>query len=69
MLAGGTLTVRELRPWMGYRIDAYPLLPWAFAAAMLAVLALAWHFQAKFRLLTPNRQPRSAGRSGRAYIG
>ena len=49
----GTLTVEELRLWMGYRIDFDPLLPWVFAAAMLALIALAVHFQLKFRAAVP----------------
>ncbi|RLA35959.1 MAG: hypothetical protein DRR15_06060 [Gammaproteobacteria bacterium] len=48
-LQHGTLTVEDLRLWMGYRIDFNPLLPWVFAAAMLALFALAMHFQLKFR--------------------
>ena len=49
----GTLTVEDLRLWMGYRIDFNPLLPWVFAAAMLALIALAVHFQLKFRAVLP----------------
>ena len=52
-MAHGTLTVEELRLWMGYRIDFNPLLPWIFAAAMLALFALAVHFQLKFRATLP----------------
>jgi len=47
-LSGGTLRIEDLRLWMGYRIDCNPLLPWLFAAAILALIALALHFQAKF---------------------
>jgi cytochrome c biogenesis protein len=49
----GTLTIEDLRLWMGYRIDFNPLLPWVFAAAMLALVALAAHFQLKFRTAVP----------------
>jgi len=49
----GTLTVEDLRLWMGYRIDFNPLLPWIFASAMLALFALAVHFQLKFRTAAP----------------
>jgi len=52
-MAHGTLTVEELRLWMGYRIDFNPLLPWIFAAAMLSLIALAVHFQLKFRAALP----------------
>jgi len=50
-LAGGSLTIEELRLWMGYRVDAWPFLPWVFASAMLGILALAAYFLARFRLL------------------
>ena len=45
---GGTLGIETTRMWMGYRVDYYPLLPWAFAAAMLALLAMAAYFQRRF---------------------
>lgn len=48
----GSIRVEELRLWMGYRIDFQPFLPWVFASAMLALVALAIHFQFKFRPLT-----------------
>jgi len=48
-LRGGRLTVVDLRLWMGYRVDADPLLPWTLAAAFLALVALAAHVQRKFR--------------------
>lgn len=48
-LQHGTVTVQDLRLWMGYRIDFNPLLSWVFAAAMLALIALAVHFQLQFR--------------------
>ena len=44
----GTLGIEDVRMWMGYRIDYNPLLPWTFAAAMLALIALAIHFQGAF---------------------
>ena len=52
-MQNGTLTVEDLRLWMGYRIDFSPLLPWVFAAAMLALIALAVHFQLKFKTAVP----------------
>lgn len=47
-LQGGTLTVADLRLWMGYRIDYDPFLPWLLATALLTLAALGWHFQRKF---------------------
>ncbi|MBL8343229.1 MAG: cytochrome c biogenesis protein ResB [Rubrivivax sp.] len=48
-LAGGVLTYETLATWMGYRIAFDPTLPWLLAAALVAALALAWHYTAKFR--------------------
>jgi len=61
-LRGGRLTVAELRLWMGYRIDANPLLPWTLAAAFLALGALAVHFLQKFG----QAETRVPGRAGAA---
>jgi len=47
-LIGGRLVVAELRLWMGYSIDYYPFLPWMFAAAMLAIAGLAFHFSTRY---------------------
>ena len=47
-LRGGVLTVRDLRMWMGYRIDANPMLLWALLSALLCVAALALHFGNKY---------------------
>ena len=47
-LAGGTLTYESLRTWMGYRVSYDPTLPWLFVAALLSVLALAWHYTWRF---------------------
>jgi hypothetical protein len=49
LLRGGRATVADLRLWMGYRVDANPLLPWTLAAAFLALMALGGHFHRKFR--------------------
>lgn len=49
-LRGGTLRIEGLRLWMGYRVSFDPLLPWIFATAMLALIALAFHFQDKYWL-------------------
>jgi cytochrome c biogenesis protein len=48
-IAGGALRFDGVRLWMGYEIVYEPLLPWLFAAALVAVCGLAWHFQGKFR--------------------
>lgn len=44
----GVLTYEGLRMYMGYQIYYDWTLPWIFAAATLAVVAMAWHFWAKF---------------------
>lgn len=47
-LAGGTLVYEGLRTWMGYRVSYDPTLPWLLAAALLAAVALAWHYTQRF---------------------
>lgn len=47
-LPEGELTYLELRKWMGYDISYDFTLPWLLAAAILAVLSMAWHFWQKF---------------------
>ena len=46
-LPGGQLRYVEPRMWMGYELFYDPTLPWLVAAALLAVVALAWHFWEK----------------------
>ena len=46
----GILHFEDIRLWMGYRITYEALLPWLFAAALVGVLALAWHTMARFYL-------------------
>lgn len=48
VLGEDRLTVAGLRLWMGYRVDANPTLPWLFAAAFLAIVSLAAHFNFKY---------------------
>ena len=43
-VSGGRLRFDDVRMWMGYRITYDPTLPWLFAAALVAVLGLGWHF-------------------------
>ncbi|MDH3527014.1 MAG: hypothetical protein OEM43_05880 [Gammaproteobacteria bacterium] len=50
-LENGRLQFEEVRLWMGYRITYEPLLPWLLFAALVGVLALAWHFLASFNSL------------------
>jgi len=44
MLPGGTLRYEGPRMWMGYVIFYDPTLAWLLAAALIGVLAMAWHF-------------------------
>lgn len=44
--AGGVLTYRELRSWMGYRIVFDPTIPWVTGASLLAVICMtAYYFR------------------------
>jgi len=47
-LPGGRLSYLGLRTWMGYQVAWDRTMPWLLAAAICAVLALAWHFWRKF---------------------
>ncbi len=47
-LEGGTLEYVGLRTWMGYRVSFDWTLPWLLAAALLAVISLAWHYTQRF---------------------
>ena len=58
---GGKVHVRDLRLWMGYRVDYNPVLPWLVVAAFLSLAALAVHVQRKFS------EPATIG--GRAVVG
>lgn len=61
-IAGGRITVADLRLGMGYRIDFNPLLSWLLAAAFLSLGALTIYVQEKFRtprsstVVAPGRQ-------------
>ena len=48
-LAKGGVRFDGIRLWMGYEIFYDPALPWLFAAALVGVSGLAWHFRDKFR--------------------
>lgn len=47
-LPGGRLVYEGLSTWMGYRVAYDPTLPWLLVAALLASLALLWHYAATF---------------------
>lgn len=44
----GRLTYRELRTWMGFKISYDWTLSWLFAAGLVAVGGLGWHYWRKF---------------------
>lgn len=46
-VAGGTLRFEGVTGWMGYTIAYDPTTPWMVAAALTAVLGLAWHIAGK----------------------
>lgn len=63
-LDGGTLVYEGLRTWMGYRVSYDASLPWLLASALLAALALAWHYTQRFWLAgrtVPDVNPVVAG--------
>ena len=46
-LPGGQLRFEAVRMWMGYEIFYDPTLAWLFAAALVGILGLGWHFWGK----------------------
>ncbi|HEX5634181.1 MAG TPA: hypothetical protein VFX50_13170, partial [Gemmatimonadales bacterium] len=48
-LATGVLAYEGLSTWMGYSVFYDWTISWMLAAAVTAVLALAWHFARRFR--------------------
>ena len=46
-LEHGLLEFKAVRMWMGYKIFYDPLLAWFFAAALVGVAGLAWHYTLK----------------------
>ena len=53
-LADGVLAFEALRMWMGYTIFHDPFLAWFFAAALVGVAGLGWHYYLK--LSAPGRK-------------
>ena len=47
--AEGTLHYARVRMWMGYTVSYDWTLPWMLASALVAALALAWHYAERFR--------------------
>lgn len=47
-LPGGRLSYLGLRSWMGYQVAWDRTMPWLLVSAVVAVLALGWHFWRKF---------------------
>jgi len=47
-LPGGRLSYLGLRTWMGYQVAWDRTMHWLLGAAVIAVLALGWHFWRKF---------------------
>ncbi|HEY0635573.1 MAG TPA: cytochrome c biogenesis protein ResB [Gammaproteobacteria bacterium] len=45
--ADGRLTYKELRTWMGFAVFNDWTLPWLFAAGIMLVLSLGWHYWRK----------------------
>ena len=51
-LKGGQLRFEEIRMWMGYDVFYDPMLAWLFAAAVVGIFGLAWHFYHKLGFAT-----------------
>jgi len=58
-LDNGLLEFGDIRMWMGYKIFYDPWLAWFFAAALVGVAGLAWHYYLK--LSSPARRGSLAG--------
>lgn len=43
-VSGGRVRLDEVVMWIGYRVESRGLLVWVFAAALLGLIALGWHF-------------------------
>lgn len=56
-LVNGLLEFEAIRMWMGYKIFYDPWLVWFFAAALVGVAGIAWHY---FLKLSSNGNRRSA---------
>jgi len=69
LIPGGRLTLYDLRLWMGYRVDAYPMLPWVFASALLAMISLGLHFRRKSRSALNHRRRSNRRRYEHVRVG
>lgn len=58
-LDDGLLEFEAIRMWMGYKIFFDPFLAWFFAAALVGVAGIGWHYYLK--LSSPGRTQRLAG--------
>ena len=58
-LDDGLLEFEGIRMWMGYKIFYDPFLAWFFAAALVGVVGLGWHYYLK--LSSPNKARAVAG--------
>lgn len=47
-LPDGRLIYKELRTWMGFAVHYDWTLPWLFAAGVMAVLSLGWHYWRRY---------------------
>ena len=69
-LDNGVLEFEAIRMWMGYKIFYDPFLAWFFAAALVGVAGIGWHYYLKLSSSANKRSPVSenAG-SSRAVSG
>ena len=67
-LDGGQLKFVAVRLWMGYSIFYNPWLAWFFAASIVGVLGLAWHFYVKLGALSKHQSPVKQSVRGRRAV-
>lgn len=66
-LDNGLLEFEAIRMWMGYKIFYDPFLAWFFAAALVGVAGIAWHYYIK--LSSPvNRRNLAGHKAGRGGV-
>jgi len=66
-LGDGLLEFEAVRMWMGYKIFFDPFLAWFFAAALVGVAGIAWHYYLKLSS-DGNRRSAVARKAGRGGV-
>ena len=63
-LARGQLRFEKIRMWMGYEVFYDPMLAWLFAAALVGIIGLGWHFFQKFGVSSALLLPQTVIKEG-----